>query len=179
MQYGWRCSHLLCELFLTVPFESVRLGKSGLKVSKIIIGCMSYGTPEWQKWVLNEEEGIKQIKFAYVRLIFCLSGLLVDIDSQIRARHPNFRHRECTLHVGHPDWDNCSSKTQVYSNGQSEIVLGKAIKQLNLPRDEIVVMTKVYRLCKAQPHDLTRISLGIWRRRSRAWFHGIRKARFG
>jgi len=32
---------------------------------------------------------------------------------------------------------------QVYSNGQSEIVLGKAIKQLNLPRDEIVVMTKV------------------------------------
>ena len=31
----------------------------------------------------------------------------------------------------------------MYSNGQSEIVLGKAIKQLNLPRDEIVVMTKV------------------------------------
>ena len=32
---------------------------------------------------------------------------------------------------------------QVYSNGASEIVLGKAIKQLNLPREEIVVMTKV------------------------------------
>jgi len=32
---------------------------------------------------------------------------------------------------------------QVYSNGLSEITLGKAIKQLNLPRDEIVVMTKV------------------------------------
>ena len=32
---------------------------------------------------------------------------------------------------------------QVYSNGASEIVLGKAIKQLDLPREEIVVMTKV------------------------------------
>lgn len=31
----------------------------------------------------------------------------------------------------------------VYSNGESERILGKAIKQLNLPRDEIVVMTKV------------------------------------
>ena len=36
---------------------------------------------------------------------------------------------------------NCYDK--VYSNGHSEIILGKAIKQLNLPRDEIVVMTKV------------------------------------
>jgi hypothetical protein len=45
---------------------AVRLGKSGLKVSKIILGCMSYGTPEWQGWVLEEEESIKHIKAAYV-----------------------------------------------------------------------------------------------------------------
>ena len=44
----------------------VRLGKSGLKVSRIILGCMSYGTPEWEKWVLPEEESIKIIKAAYV-----------------------------------------------------------------------------------------------------------------
>ena len=31
----------------------------------------------------------------------------------------------------------------VYSNGLSEAILGEAIKRLNLPRDEIVVMTKV------------------------------------
>ena len=31
---------------------------------------------------------------------------------------------------------------QVYSNGISEIILGKAIKKFNFPRDEIVVMTK-------------------------------------
>lgn len=44
----------------------MRLGKSGLKISKIILGCMSYGSPEWQEWVLGEEEGLKHIKFAYV-----------------------------------------------------------------------------------------------------------------
>lgn len=62
----------------------MRLGQSGLKVSKIILGCMSYGmswlkqmshwtgttdhgtgSPEWQTWVLPEEEGIKHIKVAY------------------------------------------------------------------------------------------------------------------
>lgn len=32
---------------------------------------------------------------------------------------------------------------QVYSNGLSEVLLGKAIKEFELPRDEIVVMTKV------------------------------------
>jgi hypothetical protein len=40
----------------------------------------------------------------------------------------------------------CSARNgwfQAYSNGLSEIILGKAIKKLNLPRDEIVVMTKV------------------------------------
>lgn len=31
-----------------------------------------------------------------------------------------------------------------YSNGYSEVILGRAIKKLNLPRDEIVVMTKVF-----------------------------------
>ena len=46
--------------------KPVRLGKSGLKVSRIILGCMSYGTAEWSPWVLGEEEGIAQIKFACV-----------------------------------------------------------------------------------------------------------------
>ena len=44
----------------------MRLGNSGLKVSKIILGCMSYGDPGWQDWVLGEEEGLKHIKYAYV-----------------------------------------------------------------------------------------------------------------
>ncbi|KAG1872380.1 aryl-alcohol dehydrogenase [Suillus subalutaceus] len=43
----------------------VRLGNSGLKVSKIILGTMQYGTSEWQDWVLGEEEAIIHIKTAY------------------------------------------------------------------------------------------------------------------
>ncbi len=34
--------------------EYVRLGHSGLKVSRLALGCMSYGTPTWRPWVLDE-----------------------------------------------------------------------------------------------------------------------------
>ncbi|WVQ64863.1 uncharacterized protein L199_003032 [Kwoniella botswanensis] len=48
--------------------QYVRLGKSGLKVSKIILGCMSYGVKRpldgWT-WVLEEEEALKHLKHAY------------------------------------------------------------------------------------------------------------------
>ncbi|KIL64337.1 hypothetical protein M378DRAFT_186761 [Amanita muscaria Koide BX008] len=92
----------------------VRLGNSGLKVSKIILGCMSYGTPEWFSWILPEEESIKQIKAA-----------LTDLD-----------------HL------------KMYSDGESERILGKAIKQLNLPRDEIVIMTKLYFIVGREPRTV-------------------------
>ncbi|KAI0328025.1 oxidoreductase [Cubamyces sp. BRFM 1775] len=88
--------------------EYVRLGNSGLKVSKIILGCMSYGDPGWQGWVLGEEEGLKHIKFAY--------------DHGITT------------------FDTAN----VYSNGLSEVILGNAIKKYNLPREELVIMTKLY-----------------------------------
>ncbi len=35
--------------------EYVNLGRTGLKVSRICLGTMTYGTPEWRKWVLDEE----------------------------------------------------------------------------------------------------------------------------
>ena len=35
--------------------DYVNLGHTGLKVSRICLGCMSYGTPEWRPWVLDEE----------------------------------------------------------------------------------------------------------------------------
>ncbi|EMD34209.1 hypothetical protein CERSUDRAFT_117111 [Gelatoporia subvermispora B] len=91
----------------SVPY--VRLGKSGLKVSKIILGTMQYGSKAWRDWVIeDEEEAFKHIKFAY--------------DHGIQS------------------FDTAN----VYSNGLSEVILGKAIKKLNLPREEIVVMTKVH-----------------------------------
>ncbi|PBK66664.1 Aldo/keto reductase [Armillaria solidipes] len=50
---------------MSSSIQYVRLGQSGLKVSKIILGCMTYGSPEWAKWVLGKEEGIAHIKAAY------------------------------------------------------------------------------------------------------------------
>jgi aryl-alcohol dehydrogenase-like predicted oxidoreductase len=32
------------------------LGDTGLTVSRICLGCMSYGTPKWRPWVLDEEQ---------------------------------------------------------------------------------------------------------------------------
>jgi aryl-alcohol dehydrogenase-like predicted oxidoreductase len=31
------------------------LGKSGLKVSRICLGTMTYGSPQWREWILSEE----------------------------------------------------------------------------------------------------------------------------
>ncbi len=44
---------------------NARLGKSGLKISKIILGTMSYGTPDWQGWVLDEEKSLPLLEHAY------------------------------------------------------------------------------------------------------------------
>ena len=38
---------------------------------------------------------------------------------------------------------NTFDTANVYSNGLSEIILGKALKQLKVPREEVVIMTKV------------------------------------
>src|SRR5579875_1320330 len=35
--------------------DYVNLGKTGLKVSRLCLGCMTYGSPEWREWVLDEE----------------------------------------------------------------------------------------------------------------------------
>ncbi|KAJ5354265.1 hypothetical protein N7541_006829 [Penicillium brevicompactum] len=45
--------------------EYVRLGNSGLKISKIILGTMGYGSKQWQDWVLDEEDALPLIEHAY------------------------------------------------------------------------------------------------------------------
>ncbi|KAF8711843.1 aldo kereductase, partial [Rhizoctonia solani] len=102
----------------------VRLGNSGLKVSRIILGLMSYGNKQWGEWLLDEDEGIAHIKAAY--------------DAGIQT------------------FDTAN----VYSNGDSERILGKAIKQHKLPRDEIVVMTKLYNVVSREPGELLSVSGG-------------------
>jgi 1-deoxyxylulose-5-phosphate synthase len=87
--------------------EYTRLGSTGTKVSRICLGCMSYGTPEWREWVLPEEDSM-----------------------------PFFRR---ALEAGINFFDTAD----MYSKGESERVLGKAIKKY-AKRDEVVLATKVY-----------------------------------
>ncbi len=44
--------------------ELVRLGKTGMRVSKICLGTMTYGSPKWRDWVLDEEQSKPFIKRA-------------------------------------------------------------------------------------------------------------------
>jgi aryl-alcohol dehydrogenase-like predicted oxidoreductase len=37
--------------------DYVNLGRSGLKVSRLCLGMMTYGSPQWRPWVLSEDEG--------------------------------------------------------------------------------------------------------------------------
>ncbi|CDS09875.1 hypothetical protein LRAMOSA02552 [Lichtheimia ramosa] len=88
--------------------QYIRFGKTGLRVSRICLGCMSYGSPAWNSWSLNSDESLKMIKKAY--------------DAGI----------------------NFFDTANMYSNGVSEEILGKAIRQFGFPRDRIVVATKVF-----------------------------------
>jgi len=44
--------------------QYVKLGKSGLKVSRLSLGMMTYGTPKWRPWVLDEEASRPFVKKA-------------------------------------------------------------------------------------------------------------------
>ncbi|PCH06949.1 Aldo/keto reductase [Penicillium occitanis (nom. inval.)] len=93
----------------TLPkMEYARLGKSGLKVSKVILGCMGFGSPEWAGWVMDEEKSLPLIYHAYQR--------------------------------GINTWDTADC----YSNGVSEIIVGKALKKYNIPRQRVVIKTKLF-----------------------------------
>jgi aryl-alcohol dehydrogenase (NADP+) len=44
--------------------QYVRLGSTGLKVSRLCLGTMTYGSKKWREWVLDEEAGRPFIKRA-------------------------------------------------------------------------------------------------------------------
>ncbi|EFC38707.1 predicted protein [Naegleria gruberi] len=84
------------------------LGNTGLKVSKICLGCMSFGSPKWFDWVLEESESMIILKKAWELGI------------------------------------NFFDTANIYSNGESERILGKFIRENNIPREEVVIATKVF-----------------------------------
>jgi aryl-alcohol dehydrogenase-like predicted oxidoreductase len=85
-----------------------RLGNTGLKVSRICLGGMSLGSPNWFAWVKGGAEAESIIKAAY--------------DAGI----------------------NFFDTADLYSNGESEVVLGNALKEIGAPRSRIVIATKFY-----------------------------------
>lgn len=87
--------------------EYKKLGASGLAISPIIIGCMTFG--DFLTWGITDEDTAMEI------LKKCYDNGLRTFDT-----------------------------ANVYSNGKSEIILGKFIKKFNIPRERIVIMTKVY-----------------------------------
>lgn len=89
--------------------EYVKLGNTGLDVSRICLGCMGFGEAErWvHQWVLNEENSRPIIKKS--------------------------------LELGINFFDTAN----VYSDGTSEEIVGRALKDY-ANRDEIVLATKVH-----------------------------------
>ncbi|KAH8200999.1 hypothetical protein TruAng_004858 [Truncatella angustata] len=45
--------------------EYTRVGNSGLKVSKVVLGCMSFGDKKWQPWLLDKEQALPILKYAF------------------------------------------------------------------------------------------------------------------
>ncbi|MEE4362234.1 MAG: aldo/keto reductase [Pseudomonadales bacterium] len=85
-----------------------RLGHTGLTVSRICLGCMSYGDPAWRDWVLDEA-----------------------------AARPFY---ERALDAGINFFDTAD----VYSNGVSEEILGRAMQALVSDREDVVIATKCF-----------------------------------
>lgn len=83
------------------------LGSTGVRVSRVCLGCMSFGTPKWRPWVLDEEQSQPFFKRA--------------VEAGI----------------------NFFDTADVYSNGVSEEVTGRALREY-ARRDEIVLATKVH-----------------------------------
>ena len=100
--------------------DFVRLGRTGLQVSPLCLGCMSYGRPEkagllkWA-WTLSEDDSRPFIKRA--------------------------------LELGINFFDTAN----VYSNGESETILGRAIRDFTT-RDEVVIATKVWAPMRPGPN---------------------------
>ena len=88
--------------------EQVRLGNTGLKVSRICLGTMTYGSPKWRDWILEEEPSRPFIK---------------------RALEPGI---------------NFFDTADIYSNGVSEEVVGRALRDFAAKREDYVLATKVY-----------------------------------
>ncbi len=93
---------------MSAKMAYTRLGRSGLRVSRLCLGTMTYGTTAWRDWVLDE-----------------------------KAARPFF---ERALEAGINFFDTADT----YSNGVSEEIVGRAIRDLVSDREDVVIATKCY-----------------------------------
>jgi 1-deoxyxylulose-5-phosphate synthase len=69
--------------------EYTNLGSTGAKVSRICLGCMTYGSKSWRQWVLEEEEGrlfIKQALELGINFFDTADMYSVGVSEQILGR---------------------------------------------------------------------------------------------
>jgi len=97
--------------------EYRRLGSTGLKVSRICFGTMTYGSKKWREWIIEEAE----------------------------ARPFFAKALECGI--------NFFDTADMYSDGVSEEILGRALKELGASRDRMVIATKVFNPMSDDPND--------------------------
>src|SRR5579862_5412612 len=95
--------------------DYVRLGSSGLRVSRICLGCMSFGSGF--DWMLPEAASFDIVRRA--------------LDLGI----------------------NFFDTADVYSAGESELILGRALKSFSVKRDDAVVATKVFQAMGPGPNQ--------------------------
>jgi len=95
----------------------VKLGNTGLRVSPLSLGCMTYGSPQWRDWVLDEAASLPFIGRA--------------------------------LEMGINFFDTAD----VYSLGESEVVLGRALKHFGAKRENVVIATKVWNVMSSDCND--------------------------
>jgi aryl-alcohol dehydrogenase-like predicted oxidoreductase len=87
--------------------KTTKLGSTGLEVSRLCLGCMTYGDPGWRPWILPEQDA--------------------------RA------HFARAIELGFNFFDTAD----MYSNGVSEEVTGKLLKEL-AHREDYVLATKCF-----------------------------------
>ena len=100
--------------------QYVKLGRTGLDVSRICLGCMSYGEAARgnHAWALDEETS----RPFYVQ----------------------------ALEAGINFFDTANA----YSGGTSEEFLGRALRDLGVNRDEVVIATKVFMPMRRGPNSI-------------------------
>jgi 1-deoxyxylulose-5-phosphate synthase len=106
--------------------EYVNLGRTGLKVSRLCLGCMTYGSSKWRPWILDEDQSRPFIRRAWE------AGI------------------------------NFFDTADMYSDGASEEVLGRALRDLAVPREQVVVATKVFNPMGPTPNERGLSAKHVW-----------------